>query len=92
MAADAANSNVTAEPVDGGGDLTHLKACISGPPSTPYEGGQYIVDVKIPTEYPFRPPIMRFDTRVWHPNISSQTVRPPRPPSPHSLSAFALLS
>ncbi|KAI1125819.1 putative ubiquitin carrier protein [Nemania abortiva] len=73
MAADSANSHISAQPADGGSDLTHLKACISGPPSTPYEGGQYIVDVKIPTEYPFRPPIMRFDTRVWHPNISSQT-------------------
>ncbi|GAP92788.1 putative ubiquitin conjugating enzyme [Rosellinia necatrix] len=73
MAADAANSNVTAEPVNNTGDLTHLKACIFGPPGTPYEGGRYIVDVKIPTEYPFRPPIMKFVTKVWHPNISSQT-------------------
>ncbi|KAI0872527.1 putative ubiquitin carrier protein [Hypoxylon argillaceum] len=73
MAADAANSNITAQPADGGSDLTHLKARISGPPSTPYEGGQFFIDVKIPPEYPFRPPIMRFDTRVWHPNISSQT-------------------
>ncbi|KAI1368111.1 putative ubiquitin carrier protein [Xylaria arbuscula] len=73
MALDAASSNISAEPVDETGDLTHLKACISGPPGTPYEGGQYIVDVKIPTEYPFRPPVMKFVTPVWHPNISSQT-------------------
>ncbi|RYP21358.1 hypothetical protein DL765_002259 [Monosporascus sp. GIB2] len=73
--ADASVSNITAHPVDGSGDLTHLKASITGPPGTPYEGGHYVVDVKIPTEYPFRPPIMKFDTKVWHPNISSQTVR-----------------
>ncbi|KAI1437396.1 putative ubiquitin carrier protein [Xylaria sp. CBS 124048] len=73
MAADANNSHITAEPVGGGGDLTHLKAHIPGPPSSPYEGGIFIVDVKIPPEYPFRPPIMKFDTKVWHPNISSQT-------------------
>ncbi|KAI3325279.1 putative ubiquitin carrier protein [Xylariaceae sp. AK1471] len=73
MAADAASSNISAQPVGNSGDLTHLKACISGPPSTPYEGGRFIVDVKIPTEYPFRPPVMKFDTKVWHPNISSQT-------------------
>ncbi|KAI1822761.1 putative ubiquitin carrier protein [Xylaria intraflava] len=73
MAADASNSQITAEPVDGSADLTHLKARIPGPPSTPYEGGLYVVDVKIPSEYPFRPPIMKFDTKVWHPNISSQT-------------------
>ncbi|KAI5917189.1 ubiquitin carrier protein [Camillea tinctor] len=73
MEADAYASKITAQPADNSGDLTHLKARIPGPPGTPYEGGQYIVDVRIPTEYPFRPPIMKFDTKVWHPNISSQT-------------------
>ncbi|KAI0879889.1 ubiquitin-conjugating enzyme/RWD-like protein [Annulohypoxylon maeteangense] len=71
--ADARNSGITAQPANNNGDLTHLKACLPGPPSTPYEGGQFIVDVRIPNEYPFRPPVMKFDTKVWHPNISSQT-------------------
>ncbi|KAI0828754.1 ubiquitin-conjugating enzyme/RWD-like protein [Hypoxylon sp. FL0890] len=73
MEADAKNSGITAQPAANNGDLTHLKACIPGPPGTPYEGGKFIVDVKIPNEYPFRPPVMKFDTKVWHPNISSQT-------------------
>ncbi|KAK8029576.1 ubiquitin conjugating enzyme [Apiospora rasikravindrae] len=68
-----ASSKITAEAAESTGDLTHLKASIPGPPGTPYEGGSFIVDVKIPTEYPFRPPVMKFDTKVWHPNISSQT-------------------
>lgn len=71
---DSKISNISAQPADSTSDLTHLKANISGPPGTPYEGGSYIVDVKIPSEYPFRPPVMKFDTKVWHPNISSQTV------------------
>ncbi|KAI1102551.1 ubiquitin-conjugating enzyme/RWD-like protein [Jackrogersella minutella] len=71
--ADARTSGITAQPANNNGDLTHLKACIPGPPGTPYEGGQFIVDVKVPNEYPFRPPVMKFDTKVWHPNISSQT-------------------
>ena len=75
--ADATVSHITARPADSSGDLTHLKATITGPPGTPYEAGRFIVDVKIPPEYPFRPPIMKFDTKVWHPNISSQTVRKP---------------
>jgi ubiquitin-conjugating enzyme (huntingtin interacting protein 2) len=29
------------------------------------------VDIQIPKEYPFKPPIMRFETKVWHPNVSS---------------------
>jgi len=31
------------------------------------------VDIKIPDEYPFKPPIMKFETKIWHPNISSVT-------------------
>ena len=67
-------SNIFANPVGSGEDLTHLKGSFKGPPGTPYEGGNYIIDVKIPNDYPFRPPIMKFDTKVWHPNVSSQTV------------------
>lgn len=55
-------------------DLSHLRGKFKGPPQTPYEGGEYIVDIKIPNEYPFRPPQMRFETKVYHPNVSSQTV------------------
>lgn len=54
-------------------DLSHLKGTFLGPPGTPYEGGLFEVDIKIPSEYPFKPPIMKFDTRIYHPNISSQT-------------------
>lgn len=66
-------SHVFAEMV-GGDDMTHLKGSFRGPPGTPYEEGTYKIDVRIPNEYPFRPPIMKFDTKVWHPNVSSQTV------------------
>jgi ubiquitin-conjugating enzyme (huntingtin interacting protein 2) len=66
-------SKITAFPADGS-DVSHLKATFLGPPDTPYEGGTFVVDVKIPNEYPFHPPKMNFDTKIWHPNISSQTV------------------
>lgn len=67
-------SKIKADPVGNGDDLTHLKGSFKGPPGTPYEGGTYTIDVKIPNDYPFRPPVMKFDTKVWHPNVSSQTV------------------
>lgn len=54
-------------------DLSHLKGTFIGPPDTPYAGGKFVVDIKIPNEYPFKPPIMKFDTKVYHPNISSVT-------------------
>lgn len=40
---------------------------------TAYEGGTFIVDIRIPPEYPYKPPRMQFETRMWHPNVSSQT-------------------
>jgi len=55
-------------------DLTHFKGVFRGPPETPYEGGKYYVDIKIPNEYPFQPPVMKFSTKIWHPNVSSVTV------------------
>ncbi|KAM5440058.1 Ubiquitin-conjugating enzyme E2 1 [Microsporum canis] len=66
------HSQISVDPVSED-DLTRLKGTFPGPPGTAYEGGTFKIDITIPTEYPFRPPVMKFDTRVWHPNISSQT-------------------
>merc|ERR1711902_229589 len=54
-------------------DLTELSGTIKGPPDTPYEGGTYKLEIKIPDTYPFNPPRVRFITKIWHPNISSVT-------------------
>ena len=37
-------------------DLTELSGTIKGPPDTPYEGGTFQVEIKIPDTYPFNPP------------------------------------
>uniref|UniRef100_A0A1A9X065 E2 ubiquitin-conjugating enzyme n=1 Tax=Glossina brevipalpis TaxID=37001 RepID=A0A1A9X065_9MUSC len=52
---------------------TELRGQIVGPPDTPYEGGTFILEIKVPETYPFNPPKIRFVTRIWHPNISSAT-------------------
>jgi ubiquitin-conjugating enzyme (huntingtin interacting protein 2) len=66
-------SQITAEPFENDDDNSHLRGSFPGPPDTPYEGGKYVIDIQIPTEYPFRPPTMKFVTKIWHPNVSSQT-------------------
>ncbi|OAQ66331.1 ubiquitin conjugating enzyme (UbcA) [Pochonia chlamydosporia 170] len=70
--ADRDNSGVYASPVDGV-NLKHLKGTIPGPPDTPYHGGTFTIDIQIPDTYPFKSPSMKFDTKIWHPNVSSQT-------------------
>ena len=54
-------------------DLRHWKAVITGPEKTIYDSGHFQIDIKIPQQYPYVPPKMKFDTKIWHPNISSQT-------------------
>lgn len=51
----------------------HLEGTLMGPDSTPYNGGTFIIDIVIPEGYPFEPPKMKFVTKIWHPNVSSQT-------------------
>ncbi|GMT19828.1 hypothetical protein PFISCL1PPCAC_11125, partial [Pristionchus fissidentatus] len=68
---DLNNSGVSIEMLSD--KLTHMKGTISGPPDTPYEGGQFELDIVIPQNYPFHPPKVTFATRTWHPNVSSQT-------------------
>ena len=80
---DKDNSGVAAQPIDLS-NLTHLKGTFPGPPDSPYAGGTFQVDIKIPDNYPFKSPIMKFDTKIWHPNVSSVTVgfSTPVPPLP----------
>ncbi|KAI2803010.1 hypothetical protein RDWZM_001200 [Blomia tropicalis] len=54
-------------------DMLDLKGHIIGPVDTPFEGGTFKLELKIPDTYPFNPPKVRFITRIWHPNISSVT-------------------
>ena len=54
----------------------HLIGTIRGPVGTPYEGGFFEVDIEVPLQYPFAPPKMKFITKVYHPNVSSQTGGP----------------
>ena len=61
--------NVTAGPIDDN-NIRHWEATIIGPEETDYSGGVFLLDIKIPEEYPFIPPTCKFKTKILHPNIS----------------------
>merc|ERR1712086_1053735 len=71
LAAGKEESGVFAETV--GDDMRHWKGMLKGPDGTPYDGGVFEGDSVLTEEYPYNPPKMKFTTKVWHPNVSSQT-------------------
>ncbi|KAF6843133.1 Ubiquitin-conjugating enzyme E2-16 kDa 1 [Colletotrichum musicola] len=44
---------------------------LQGPENTPYAGGVFGVIVDLPKDYPFKAPVVKFATRIYHPNITN---------------------
>lgn len=49
--------------------LTKWNASIVGPVDSPYSEGNFTLHITLPDRYPFIPPIVRFTTPIYHPNI-----------------------
>jgi len=47
----------------------HFMILLHGPQATPYEAGQYKLELFLPEGYPMEPPKVRFLTKIYHPNI-----------------------
>jgi len=52
-------------------DLFQWKATLLGEEPY-YGGGRFVVKVNFPVEYPFKPPMVTFETKVYHPGINSE--------------------
>jgi ubiquitin-protein ligase len=56
-----------------GEDLNKWTIVLVGPSSTPYSGGIFRVKVRFPEEYPFKPPTVKFLTKIYHPNVTASS-------------------
>lgn len=46
------------------------QATITGPVGSPFEGGLFYLHIQVPHGYPLYPPVVRFLTKIFHPNVS----------------------
>lgn len=61
---------ITASPRDD--NLLIWDATIIGPEKTPFEGGLFKLTIEFPRKYPFSPPVVKFQTQIYHPNIDKK--------------------
>src|SRR5688572_25416885 len=53
-------------------DNLNLWVCVMcGPENSPYEKGKFVLSISLPEEYPFKPPQITFETKVYHPSVGT---------------------
>ncbi|EGG05560.1 uncharacterized protein MELLADRAFT_63956 [Melampsora larici-populina 98AG31] len=63
----SASTGISAFPV--GGDLTKWTGTIVGPSDTVYDSLKFKISLSFPSNYPFVPPIVKFESPCYHPNV-----------------------
>lgn len=63
-------TNCSANPINEN-DILQWTAKIFGPKDTPYENGIFKLTIIFSQDYPFKPPKVIFNTKIYHPNINS---------------------
>ena len=52
-----------------GDNLCNWRAVVDGPQGSAYEGGRFELAISLPSNYPFRPPEVKFRTKIYHTNV-----------------------
>ncbi|KAB2576579.1 Ubiquitin-conjugating enzyme E2-16 kDa [Lasiodiplodia hormozganensis] len=52
-------------------DVHVWEVLIEGPEQSVYAGGQFRLVITLPKDYPFKPPMLNFHTKIYHPNVSN---------------------
>jgi len=50
-------------------NIMSWQAVIFGPEDTPWEGGVFKLSMEFSEEYPNKPPVVKFVTKIYHPNV-----------------------
>lgn len=75
----ALNEDVTDETIfeksdDSYDDMTKFSVLLRGPPKTPYAGGKFKLLIEVQKDYPHTPPIVTFQTKIYHPNVRNESI------------------
>ena len=54
-------------------DVMIWNITIDGPEGTPFIGGKFVVNLDFTDNYPFKPPKIKFVTKIYHPGVKTDT-------------------